>query len=221
MAAIPGFLLRHTVTVEPYLGTWGKYGPAAPLRCFVQQGISGGSRTASGARHLMITIIARIDAAPLVPEGSRITLADGVKGFAAAVALHDAGGLPTPDHIEVSMTVGLPSYGAPMGGEVVVLLRRVKTGQNLYHNDVYGVVEVPVVGCAVNPLGSSEQDTGGRDKTVDTIEVTMPADTVVNRIDRLRVRGIIYDVQGTPEPIHNPITGADGGLRVIGKRVTG
>ncbi len=219
MGQIPLFLLRHTVTVEPYLGTWGSYGPGVPLRCHVDRKIRTATSSAGVTRTATITILARRGAT--VPEGSRITLADGTRGYAEAVADHDGGGLPTPDHLEIAMTAAVASFGAPLGGETVILLQRVKTGQDRYHNDLYGVASVAIQGCAVRVVSSDENDTGSRDKTTDNVEVTMPPGTEVQRVDRLRVRGLVYNVDGTPEEVRDPMTGATAGVRVIGQRVTG
>lgn len=219
MGVVPGFLLRHRVAVEPYLGVWGQYGPAVTMRCLVSRKIRASVTAAGVARFVVYTIVAR--PGERCPDGSRITLDDGTRGYAESAVTHDSGGLGAPDHLEIAMVVGSGGFGAPLGGEQVVILRRIASGQDRRHNDRYTTVEVPVDGCAVRPLASQERATGSRDQTVDTIEVTLPPDTDVERNDRLRVRGLVYDVDGTPEQVKDPMTGARPGVRVIGKRVTG
>lgn len=217
MGSIPAFLLRRTCMVEPYLGAWGAYGSARPMKCTVQAKLSTSTSQAGVVRFATYTVVAQL--AEQVPEGSKLTLDDGMAGYAQAVARHTGGGLPTPDHIEIAMTVALPAYG-PAGAEAVTILRRTKSGQDRFHNARYTTVEVGVYG-AVRILESDERDTGSRDQTTDSIEVILPPGTEVQRIDRLRIRGLMYEVDGTPEVERDAMSGASAGVRVIGRRVTG
>ncbi len=102
---IPSFLLRHQVTVEPYLGDSG-YGPQydtpVTVRCFLEEknrlvrAPDGREVTSSS------TVYCRPDAVDAPPE-SRVTLPDGRTTHVIDQARHDGGGLPTPDHLEVSL----------------------------------------------------------------------------------------------------------------------
>ncbi|EPH40339.1 hypothetical protein ABT390_13525 [Streptomyces aurantiacus] len=102
MNRVPGWLLRHEVTVEPYLGTsaYGpRYGPAVTARALVAATVKRvrdrtGAETVSTAQ-----IIAAPDLA--CPNGSRITLPDGRRTTALTVAHHTAPGLPVPASTEV------------------------------------------------------------------------------------------------------------------------
>lgn len=105
---IPGFLLRHRVTVEPYAGETGAHGPAygppVVLRCFLERK----TRTVRDPRGAEVvssgTFYARLDEA-LTPctAQARVTLPDG-SGTQIITALpRDGGGLPTPDHLEVQL----------------------------------------------------------------------------------------------------------------------
>lgn len=218
---LPAFLLRHRVTVEPYQGVWGQYGPPVTVRCAKGEKLGTAATQAGVVRYATVTIVARPEAHPLIPEGSLITLPDGRKGYAQAVALHDGGGLPTPDHVEVGLTVPAPSYGAPLGGELVVVLRRIALPEaDRYGNTRYRTEETPVQGAAVRILGSDERPENGGTSTTDNLEVMMPPGTPVGSHDRLRVRGLVYEVDGTPEPERDPMTGGTGGIRVIARRVT-
>ncbi|MER7047731.1 hypothetical protein [Streptomyces jumonjinensis] len=104
MSALPGFLLRHTVTVEPYIGsgpTGAAYGPPAQVRCFVDEqtrlvrGPSGDQVTSSS------TFYARLET--VCPAKSRITLPGGRRTVVIAALRRDGGGLPVPDHLEVQL----------------------------------------------------------------------------------------------------------------------
>ena len=103
--AIPGFLLRHTVTLEPLLGEgpFGPtFGPPVPVRCF-RDDARRLVRDASGAQVVSeTTLYMRPTAA--CPVGSRVTLDDGRIATVATSARRDGGGWPTPDHLEVTLT---------------------------------------------------------------------------------------------------------------------
>lgn len=102
---LPGFLLRHEVTVEPYLGDSANgpaYGPATTVRCFLDQ-----KTRAVRNREGEETISSSTLYAPLgtqCPAESRVTLPDGRQTTALAALRRDGGGLPTPDHLEVQLT---------------------------------------------------------------------------------------------------------------------
>lgn len=102
---MPAFLLRHMVTVEPYLGSsaYGpRYGPAVAVACLLEQqtravvGADGADVTSSS------TLRAPLDTPDIAPE-SRVTLPDGDTTTVIAALRHDGGGLPTPDHVEVQL----------------------------------------------------------------------------------------------------------------------
>jgi hypothetical protein len=104
MGAIPGFLLRHTAVVEPYLGAGpfgDTYGPPVDVKCFAEDKrrrvlSTTGTRVVS---NMTLICLPGTD----IPPGSRVT----VNGRSAAVinlADGDGGGLPTPDHVQVMLT---------------------------------------------------------------------------------------------------------------------
>ena len=211
MASVPAFLLVHTCQVEAYQ-SWGTYAPATPLTCFIAEALAsaGPAGTERVAQH---TIVCQLGDEP--PPGSRITLGDGRQGYAHAVVRHDGGPLPVPSHAEIAATIA-GAYG-PAFGELIVLLRRSRS---------YGpagaarwtVTEVPVQAAAVRILTSAESTVGTALTDVDTIEVVLPPGTAVATTDQLRVRGLLYDVDGTPEEVSDPQTTAQPGVKVIGKR---
>lgn len=214
---LPAFLLTHTVTVSPY-ASWSVYGAPFALRCAIGERLANASTQTGIERVAQLTLVAMPDA--VVPAGSRITLADGREGYASAVARHSGGGLPTPDHVEIAVTVA-DAYG-PAHGETIILLRRtLLSGRDRYGNDRYATTQVPIAGAAVRALTSQEDTKEARDRVVDSIEVILPPGTVVTPVDRLQVRGLTYEIDGTPDPQVSPSTGVAPGIRVIARRVTG
>ncbi|MCO1575028.1 hypothetical protein M8C13_04545 [Crossiella sp. SN42] len=101
MASVPAWLLRHTATIEPYLGTTGtgpRFGPPEQVRCFADDKRRL-VRSATGTEVVSETTLYCPPGTTAPPE-SRVT----VQGRATTViAAHqrDGGGLPTPDHVEV------------------------------------------------------------------------------------------------------------------------
>jgi hypothetical protein len=104
MAAIPGWLLRHTVTIEPYLGAGAygpKYGAPAVTACFLDQQTrmvraADGTQVSSTA-----TVWLPLDVT--APAQSRVTLPGGRVTTVIAALRRDGGGLPTPDHLELQL----------------------------------------------------------------------------------------------------------------------
>jgi hypothetical protein len=211
MGRVPAFLLVHACTVEDYR-SWGVYGPQRRLRCFINEALSSAG-PAGTERVAQVTIVTFPGQAP--PAGSRVTLAGGRKGYAHAVVRHDGGGLPTPDHDEIAMTIA-ESYG-PAFGETVVLLTRT-TRRDAAGSTRYSVRETPVADAAVRLIGSSESALGSAQTQADTVEVILPPGTPITTTDQMRVRGLLYDVDGTPEEVSDPTTTARPGVKVIGKR---
>jgi hypothetical protein len=110
VSQLPRFLLRNTVTVEPYQGNSANgplYGPAMTVACYLEDGRKitrrdDGTEATSTAR-----FFARIDALPdgLAPS-SRVTLPDGRQTSVIQADRLDGAGLPTPDHWQVSLEAG-------------------------------------------------------------------------------------------------------------------
>lgn len=104
MAAIPMMLLRHEVTVEPLTGEgpYGPtYGPPVTVRCFrddkrrLVRGADGSELVAETTLYMWLS--------ETCPAGSRVTLDDGRVSTVITSARRDGGGLPTPDHLEVTL----------------------------------------------------------------------------------------------------------------------
>ena len=98
-------------------------------------------------------------------------------------------------------------------GETVTLLRSEVTGRDGYGNDVRTDTELEVAGCPVWPRGSTE-DTQGRDTVITGLTVVMPPGVEVLATDRVRVRGVVYAVDGEPGVWVSPLTGTAAGTEV-------
>ena len=105
MTVIPGWMLGHTVTVEPYAGSsaYGPvYGSPVTVACFLDQK----TRTVRDRTNREVVSTSTFYARPglVCPPESRVTLPDGRRTTVIAVLNRDGGGLPTPDHVEVQLT---------------------------------------------------------------------------------------------------------------------
>ncbi|MEV7991564.1 hypothetical protein AB0O67_06520 [Streptomyces sp. NPDC086077] len=99
---VPGWLLRHRVTVEPYDGdsAYGAtYRPPVEVRALVAEA----TKLTRNREGVEVTSTAQIITEPGLdcPAESRITLPSGRITKALSVAQHTAPGLPTPDCTEV------------------------------------------------------------------------------------------------------------------------
>ncbi|MFF4412118.1 hypothetical protein ACFYY8_06265 [Streptosporangium sp. NPDC001559] len=101
MGAIPDWLLRHQVLIEPLTGEgpFGpEYGEQVAVRCFVDAKRRL-VRDAEGAEVISeTTIFMPLDTT--CPAGSRVVIGDRASTVITA-ARRDGGGLPVPDHLEV------------------------------------------------------------------------------------------------------------------------
>jgi len=101
---IPRWLMRHEVTIAPYLGDTSKgprYGPGVVARCFVDEQTRG-VRSPAGEQ---VTSTSTVYAAPgtAAPPFSLVTLPSGRVAKVIQTLNRDGGGLPTPDHVEIQL----------------------------------------------------------------------------------------------------------------------
>lgn len=104
--------------------------------------------------------------------------------------------------------------------ETFTIVSRTVTSQDADGNDVYSDTEMSTTG-AFAPEGSSELIQGQNTVlTHPTIYLSNGA-PVPSPTDKIRARGILYDIDGEPQVFHNPFTGEEPGpvLRLL--RVTG
>lgn len=209
---IPARLMPHRAAIEPYL-TWDAFGASNLIRCFVAEALAGAGQTGT-ERVTQITLITELSTP--VPAGSRVTLKDGRKGYAQAVATFDGGGgLPTPDHRMVAVQVAT-GFG-PAYGETVYLLRRTRT-RGAGGGSVTTTVQSEIKNAAVRTLSQDETQVGTATQAVDSIEVILPPGTAVTAGDGLVVRGMTFEVDGTPIDVKDSQTTARPGVKVVGVR---
>jgi hypothetical protein len=216
MGRVPKALLRHVFDFEPYQGVWGSYGAAEQVRCHINEKIVSAVGATGVVRLTMMTIVAGPEV--VCPAGSLATMADGRRGYVSASVVHTMPGMGTPDHAEIAVTIG-SEYGPTLGAEPVIVMRRIAVGVDRHQNPRYANELTVAMTTAVRPLSSTEP--GQHQMTVDQVEVLFPAGTVVLAADQLQIRGLTYDVVGTPEDQHDAMTGVNSGLRVIARRVAG
>lgn len=101
-----------------------------------------------------------------------------------------------------------------------MLHRRVITGQDGYHNDVYADVDDSVQSLAFAP-GASVEVVQGRDTITTQPTVYLPAGTVVDGTSAVTARGVRYDVDGQPREWRSPFTGRQPGVEIRLLSVTG
>ncbi|MEV0559451.1 hypothetical protein AB0I27_39145 [Streptomyces sp. NPDC050597] len=99
---VPGWLLRHRVTVEPYDGD-SAYGPTYRPPFEVRALVGETRKLTRNREGVEVTSTAQIITAPGLdcPAESRITLPSGRTTKAISVAHHTAPGLPVPQSTEV------------------------------------------------------------------------------------------------------------------------
>ncbi len=103
---LPRGLLRHTITVEPYVGAGAKgpvYGPAVTLACHLERKrkASRSSTTATrGTGDETVAYVRLDDAGELLTLEARVTVDDRVVEV-VSVQRHTFPGGPAPEHVEV------------------------------------------------------------------------------------------------------------------------
>ncbi|MCX5587544.1 hypothetical protein [Streptomyces erythrochromogenes] len=102
---IPGWLLRHEVTIEAYLGdtsTGPSYAAPVTARAYVEEK----AKTVRGRDGEEVTASTTVWLLPTqeCPPESRVTVPTGRTASVITSSLYDGGGLPTPDHREVTLT---------------------------------------------------------------------------------------------------------------------
>lgn len=105
MGVIPAFVLVHTVTIEAYLGDSAngpRYGAPVTARALVEETVRT-VRNAQGEEVVSSTTVYMLPTQACPPE-SRVTTPSGRVASVITSTPHDGGGLPTPDHREVTLT---------------------------------------------------------------------------------------------------------------------
>jgi hypothetical protein len=103
-------------------------------------------------------------------------------------------------------------------GETVVRLRAARVtdpySQTSTRLDWSSPAELAIAGCVVYQADAGEQLDVGRDQVTQHLTVLLPPGTDLTAADRLRVRGLVYDVDGPPFEYRSPLTGWVPGMQV-------
>jgi hypothetical protein len=101
---IPGYLLRHQVTVQPQLGEGSAgdvYGGAVPVRCFRDERRRM-VRNPQGQEVVSeVTLLCRLRYANVFTPDAKVLLDDGREVFVMQVSRRDDSGLGAWQHLEV------------------------------------------------------------------------------------------------------------------------
>lgn len=80
-------------------------------------------------------------------------------------------------------------------------------------------------GCGVSPRDSNAAGTneirGGRDTVIVGLQLFAPAGTDLRVTDRVRVAGVLYEIDGQPGAFTSPFTGSAGPVVAALELVTG
>lgn len=101
----------------------------------------------------------------------------------------------------------MPTFPFP---ETFTILTEAVTGQDGDGNDVYGQVETPTSG-AFAPQGSTELIQGEAVVLDHDVIYLTDGEPTPGPNDKIRARGIVYDIDGTPREYHHPYTGYEPG----------
>jgi hypothetical protein len=97
-------LLRHEVTIEPYLGQSAagpRYGPPVTVRCFADDARRLVRNEAGEQVVSESTVFCRLSTT--APPKSRVNVF-GREAFVITAKRRDGGGLAVPDHLELALT---------------------------------------------------------------------------------------------------------------------
>ena len=75
-----------------------------------------------------------------------------------------------------------------------------------------GAPEIPIEFVAVEPRPSTEPTEDARNAVMSGYTLYPPAGSDVTLADRVRVRGVVYEVEGDPADWVNPFTGDNPGM---------
>lgn len=110
-------------------------------------------------------------------------------------------------------------------GEPVVLLRYSSTEQDYLGNDIPVYTEVPIEHAAVYATDANgyagNETTGGMDQVIAGLGVLLPPGTDVEPLDRMRIRGQLWEVDGHPNAMRSFFTGWTPGVLCTLRRVEG
>lgn len=109
----------------------------------------------------------------------------------------------------------------PTGERVELVARILADEPDADGNDVYTDETTPLSNVPVWPRGGGTELVQGQDTLITGLWALLPAGTDVSGIDAVRVRGLLYEVDGEPGVYGSPFTGLAPGVQVALTRITG
>lgn len=111
-------------------------------------------------------------------------------------------------------------------GETVTIVRPGPPTRDAYGNDVPGApTETDVPGCGLAPRDStgagSNEIVQARDTVITGLILYAPWGTDLRATDKIRVGGVLYEVDGQPGSFRSPFTGSTGPVVAALQIVTG
>lgn len=100
-------------------------------------------------------------------------------------------------------------------GDTVTILRPGPSTEDAYGNDTPSTpTEIPIHGCALEPQdgtgAGANEIVDARDTVLAGLKLYAPYGTDIRPTDRVRVNGVVYDVNGQPGGFRSPFTGSTG-----------
>lgn len=114
--------------------------------------------------------------------------------------------------------------GSAMRGEEVTVLPRVDVGIDEHGNPspTWPDPGFTVRALGVAPRAGDEDDSRrNREAVIVGLTVYLPADTPIDAVDHMRIRGLEYEVIGEPGLWSSPYSGVDRGIQVALERYEG
>lgn len=122
-------------------------------------------------------------------------------------------------------------FGPLPFGETITLIRRTikRNSQNAMVRDDYGMPqyedsETEVPGCVITTAGAAGQPFSqelSTSQVATRMQLQMPSYVELDPDDRVRARGVLFEVDGELGPSMSPFSGRCGPTAVFLKRVTG
>ncbi|MFE4857381.1 hypothetical protein [Streptomyces sp. NPDC056670] len=115
---------------------------------------------------------------------------------------------------------------APAEGETVTVVRPGPPTRDAYGNFIPGPpTEITVPGCGIAPRDSTgaggDEFAQGRDTVIAGLTLYAPSGTDIRATDRVRVAGVLYEVDGQVGAFRSPFTGSAGPVVAALRLVTG
>jgi hypothetical protein len=105
---------------------------------------------------------------------------------------------------------------------VIVRVRSTPGGVDEYGDPVAGTTtETTLAGAYVAPRESDEITNRGRAGVIVGLTLFAPYDTDLRHNDRIKVDGVLYDIEGEPGRWRNPFTDWEAGIQAALRRTAG